>query len=83
MITTFFINLGNSMLQWFLSQRPDWSPQLPSGVAQLIAFAESYDNMFPINECLAILGVLCTGVLVFVVVKWGVKLVDWVTNLIP
>jgi hypothetical protein len=83
MITTFFINLGNSMLQWFLSQRPAWDPQLPDGVSQFIAFAESYDNIFPVNECLAVLGTLTTGVLVFVIVKWGVKLVDWVTNLIP
>lgn len=83
MIINSLLALANTLLGWFLALRPAWQPSLPPSVSQFVGFCESWDGIFPVNETLACISTLCLGAVVFVGVKWGKTLVDWITNVIP
>lgn len=83
MITTTLLNIANILIGWFLSSRPSWQPTIPDSIRQLIAFDLAYDNLLPVNECLICAGLICTFVLTMISLKWGVKIVDWVADIIP
>ena len=83
MITSALLSIVNTLIAWFLAARPVWQPTLPPSVASLIAFSEAFDKLLPINECLTVTALMGTGLTTFLTLKWGVKIVDWVADVIP
>lgn len=83
MITTTLLNITNLLIGWFLSGRPVWQPTVPPSVSTLISFDLAYDSLLPINEMLTCIGLICTLLIAMVTLKWGVKIVDWVADVIP
>jgi len=83
MITTTLLNIANLLIGWFLSVRPTWQPTIPPSVSAVISFDLAYDSLLPINELLTCIGLICTFLITMITMKWGVKLVDWVADIIP
>ena len=83
MITTALLGMVNTLISWFCTLRPVWAPVLPPGIADLVAFCKYYDDILPITEtttCITLAGSLLVA---FLTVKWGVKIVDWIADVIP
>lgn len=78
MITTALLGILNTLVGWFVSLRPVWSPTLPPSVSDILAFCKYYDDFLPIGASLAVLTLSGTLLTAMLTMKWGVKLVDWV-----
>jgi len=82
-ITDWALGLVSSLIEWLLSVLPQWSFHLPGGFMDFIAGMKSYDDYFPISEvltCLALTVSLFSAMLTY---KLVVKIIDWVTAVIP
>jgi hypothetical protein len=83
MIVDALLGLVNTLLGWGRGLLPSWSISLPSFVTNIVAQLKTVDGILPVTEVLAVLSLYVTLVGAFSGVKWTVKLIDWIADVIP
>ena len=83
MIISTLIQLFIIVLQGVTSARPPWVFQLPASVIQTSQYMFSLDNVIPVSETFACATATFALFLVFNFTKWGIKVIDWVADIIP
>ena len=83
MITELLLDLVSFVLGVFLTLLPEWTIPLPSGLETAISWLKGFDEILPVTEGLQVAS-LCVGyVAISQGVKWTVKVIDWIMDVIP
>ena len=83
MIIDALLKILKALVQWVIATRPPWEVHLPQGVTQTFSMLKGFDAILPVSETLACI-LLIVGLLgVFSTVKWSIKIIDWIADVIP
>ena len=83
MITDALLVLLNTLLGWGVALLPSWSMSLPAQLADVLSQIRAYDDIMPVTETLSCVGLMGTLVALYSGVKWTIKLIDWVADVLP
>ncbi len=83
MVTDAMLSILNSLLSWGRGLLPSWSVSLPPFITSLIAQLKTLDGILPVTEVLSVLALYVTLVGAFSGVKWTIKVIDWIADVIP
>ena len=83
MITDALLSMAATVIDWFLGMLPAWPVQLPGGLADLVRWMKGFDEFVPVTEVTTVLGLTFTLVGAYTGLKWTLKLVDWIMDVIP
>ncbi len=83
MVVGWFLDALKALLDWLVSIRPSWDISLPQGAVGLVDAVQAWDVYIPVHEALEVAGLFLTYVVVMNSWKWGVKVVDWVADVLP
>ena len=83
MIVTALITLLSTFVNGFLATRPPWVFTFPASVVQTMQFLFGMDNIIPVSEtCICALASI-TMFFTMSTTKAGVKVIDWIADVIP
>lgn len=83
MLTNALIGAVDQLLSWIISVRPAWNFTLPGSVQSAISDMLALDNILPVGEFFQVLAVVGSLFTVLLTLKWGVKLVDYIADVLP
>lgn len=83
MVIDLLLQVLHALVAWFNGIRPAWDVTLPPGVNNLIGMLKGFDQVLPVSEIMTCLTLLLTLLAAFTTVKWSVKLIDWIADVIP
>ena len=84
MLTDALLDLLRNLISWFVSGMPQWNNAMQTGEFQhLMQWLRTCDLIVPVHE--TVLGLTMYASLVYgvVAIKWTIKIVDWVADVIP
>lgn len=70
-------------LTGFSNGRPPWLLTFPASVSQEVQYLYALDPIIPVSEVVLTLTFTCSLFVVINFTKWGVKILDYVADVIP
>lgn len=83
MITEALLRILQWVLQILHTLLPEWTPEIPDGIGDVMQFLLAFDAVLPVSETLSVAAISVGAVGAFVGLKWLIKLVDWIMDVIP
>lgn len=83
MITDAILKLVLTVLQWAWGLVPTWSIAVPSQIDGLVSELSKWNKLVPFSELMSIASLVGSLFLAQVGFKVVVKVIDWITNVIP
>jgi uncharacterized membrane protein len=82
-ITDVMLRIIATLIDWLFAVLPAWSVSLPAGVTTAVRFVLSYDAYLPVSETLLVISLTVGCIMAVQGVKWTIKVIDWVADVIP
>ncbi len=83
MIVDLLLNLLLTLRAAVWGMVPAWTIDVPPQVLEAADWLKKFDTWAPVSEFTQQLGLLATGLAAFAAFKIVVKILDWITNVIP
>lgn len=83
MITNVILTILAGLVSWLASLLPQWSLHLPGTFLAVISMLKSFDWLLPVSETLTCSAIIVTAVGLSQGIKWSVKLIDWIADVLP
>ncbi len=83
MITEILLDILIAVIGGLNTLLPDWSIEWPPLFQEVMQWLVQFDELLPVREvfqCMTLGGALLGGMNAF---KWGVKVIDWIMDVIP
>lgn len=83
MIIDLCLAVVGAALGLVLGLLPSWSFSVPQPVRDLFDMLQGLDDLFPVSSSFWCLIAWCFLTTAFVTVKWAIKVVDYIADVIP
>ena len=83
MIINALLDIMHGLIAWIIANRPAWDVHLPDGVQTLISALKGFDNFLPVTETFTVIAARVALFAATTGVKWTIKVVDYVADVIP
>lgn len=83
MITNLFLDIIKALCGFIISVLPPFSVHLPDAAKSLVGFLMGFDAILPVTETVTVCTLVGGLVAALSLVKWTIKIVDYIADVIP
>lgn len=83
MITNLLLDVLHYLLQGLIAVLPAWAVNIPDTVSTLINTFLAYNALLPAVECMTVMTLFLTLGGAVSGLKWAVKVIDYIADIIP